>query len=192
MSATTEDRPQMDLAAFEVIAEAAAREDVQLEFVSGRIGVKPVPDGDHAQIIAWLQRVCMQQRSDLWLFPEQGLRVETYRKGDARPDGVLAPVDYFAGQGEWADSSGVLAVVEVTSYDRDTDRRGRVEKPRAYAETGIPVYVLIDRGADTVTVHSEPHSGRYGSTICLAYGHDVQLPDLGIVLATETLKDYSR
>jgi hypothetical protein len=29
-----------------------------------------------------------------------------------------------------------------------------VEKPRAYAETGIPVHLLIDRGTHEVKVHS--------------------------------------
>ncbi|MFC0493558.1 hypothetical protein ACFFKE_00920 [Streptomyces mutabilis] len=50
-------------------------------------------------------------------------------------------------------------VVEVTSYDSDTDRRDRVDKPRARAETGIPVYLLIER--DTCEVRSRPDGGRY-------------------------------
>ena len=29
--------------------------------------------------------------------------------------------------------------VEITSYDSDTHKRDRIEKPRAYAEAGIPV-----------------------------------------------------
>ena len=62
--------------------------------------------------------------------------IETCREGRARPDGSLVPADAFVGQGEWADPAPVLMVVEVTSYDSDTDRRDRVEKPRAYAETG--------------------------------------------------------
>ncbi|MEV4612108.1 hypothetical protein AB0K43_05820 [Kitasatospora sp. NPDC049258] len=41
----TLDRAQIDRAAFEAIATAAAREDVTLEFINGRIGVKPVPEG---------------------------------------------------------------------------------------------------------------------------------------------------
>ncbi|SER50058.1 Putative restriction endonuclease [Streptomyces qinglanensis] len=48
-------------------------------------------------------------------------------------------------QGEWADPAGVLMTVEVTSYDSDTDRRDRQEKPAAYAAAGIPVCLLVDR-----------------------------------------------
>ncbi|MEU3407258.1 hypothetical protein ABZ766_25405 [Streptomyces sp. NPDC006670] len=43
------------------------------------------------------------------------MAVEKYRSGRARPDGVLAPVGTFAGTGEWADPTGVLMVLEVTS-----------------------------------------------------------------------------
>ncbi len=188
----THDRPQMSLEAFEVIAETAALQDIALEFIDGEIGVKPVPDGDHGQIIAWLQRICMQHRPDLWLFAEQGLRIPSYGNGDARPDGTLAPAKYFAGQGEWADSRGVLLVAEVTSFDRRADERDRVKKPRAYAESGIPLYLLVDRDNDTVTVHSEPVKGSYRGTRTYDYGERVELPGLDMVLDTEELKDYSR
>ncbi len=36
---------------------------------------------------------------------------------------MIAPEAHFAGHGEWADPAGVLMLVEVTSYDSDTDRR---------------------------------------------------------------------
>jgi Uma2 family endonuclease len=118
-----------------------------------------------------LLRRCMQSRPELDLHIEQGLRVEAYRSGHARPDGVLAPIAHFAGQGEWADPRGALMAVEVTSYDPDTDRRDRVEKPAACAEAGIPVYLLIDRDTCETVVHS---------------------PGLGITVETEILKQYVR
>ncbi|MHC0429592.1 Uma2 family endonuclease [Streptomyces sp. O3] len=183
----------MSLDAFEAIAEAASRHDVKLEFINGQIGVKPVPDGDHGEIIAWLQRICMQQRPDLWLYAEQGLKIETYRSGDARPDASLAPEGTFAGQGEWAaNADAVLMAVEVTSWDKDADRRDRVEKPRAYAETGIPVYLLIDRNACTLTLYSTPERGRYSDTHTADFGATVELPGLGIALKTDRLKNYVR
>ncbi|AIV36454.1 hypothetical protein NI25_25740 [Streptomyces sp. CCM_MD2014] len=58
-----------------------------------------------------------------------GLTVESYREGRARPDGSPVPSHAFAGAGEWADPAPVLMVVEVTSYDSDTDRRSRVDRP---------------------------------------------------------------
>jgi hypothetical protein len=79
----------------------------------------------------------MQQRPDLWLYPKQRLKAETYRQGYVKPDGVLAPEGSFAGQGEWADAGQVLMAVEVTSYDSDTHRSDRCDKPRAYAQRHI-------------------------------------------------------
>jgi Uma2 family endonuclease len=189
----TEDRPQMLAEEFERIAAAAEREGVRLEFIHGKLGVKAVPDGDHDEIIRWVMEHCMQQRPELWLYPERGLKVETYRKGHAKPDGALAPKGCFAGQGEWADADQVLMVVEVTSYDTDTDKRDREEKPRAYAETGIPVYLLIDRDSCEVLVHAEPEGGVYSNLIRRPFGKRVELPEpVGIVLDTEPLKGWVR
>ncbi|CAM5634924.1 hypothetical protein SSPIM334S_03104 [Streptomyces spiroverticillatus] len=189
----TEDRPQMLAEEFERIAAAAGREGVRLEFLHGRLGVKTVPDGDHDEIIRWLMEHCIQHRPDLWLYPERGLRVDQYRNGYAKPDGTLAPKGVFAGQGEWADAGQVLLVAEVTSYDSDTDRRDRVEKPSAYARAGIPVYLLIDRDTCEVLVHSEPDNGTYAHLLRRPFGRTVELPEpLGFALETEPLKQWVR
>ncbi|AQA11059.1 MULTISPECIES: Uma2 family endonuclease [Streptomyces] len=190
----THDRPQMLPEEFEEYARLAGRvaEGVRWEFINGKIGVTPVPDGDHGRIIQWLARICIQAHPDLWLH-DQGLKVETYRNGHARPDGTLAHSDAFVGQGEWADADSVLMVVEVTSYDSDTDRRDRVEKPRAYAETGIPVYLLVDREAGEVTVFSEPDGVRYETTKTVPFGKPLTLPaPVGVTLDTEPLQGWVR
>ncbi|MEU2572157.1 Uma2 family endonuclease [Streptomyces anulatus] len=164
-----------------------------LEFVHGKLEVKAGPDGNRGQIIAWLTRWCPQADPDRWLYAYQGLRIGTDREGNARPDAVLAPIDTFVGQGEWASPDDVLMVVEVTSYDEDTDRRDRVEKPRAYAETGILVYLLIDRDSCEVKVHSGPDGVRYEQVVTVPYGKTVTLPDpVGIELDTEPLKSWVR
>ncbi|WP_262703717.1 MULTISPECIES: Uma2 family endonuclease [Streptomyces] len=192
--AVAHDRAQMLPEAFEACARLAARvaEGTRWEFLNGKIGVTPRPDGDHGRIIQWLARICIQTHPDLWLH-DQGLKVETYRNGHARPDGTLAHSDAFVGQGEWADADPVLMVVEVTSYDSDTDRRDRVEKPRAYAETGIPVYLLVDREAGELTVFSEPDGVRYESTKTVPFGKPLTLPaPVGVTLDTEPLQDWVR
>ncbi|WP_394816890.1 Uma2 family endonuclease [Streptomyces lonegramiae] len=102
--------------------------------------VHPNTDGAHDPALIWLYA------SDC------GLKVEAYRKGRARPDGVLAPEGRFAGEGEWSDTDGVLMTVEVTSHDGDTHRGDRGDKPAAYAAAGIPVYLLVDRDACAVVV----------------------------------------
>lgn len=176
---------------FDALAADAARdvEGLRLEFIGGRLGAKTVPDGVRTAIAMWLLRQCMQQKPQLDLHIGQGLKIETYRGGRAIPDGVLAPVAHFGGTaGEWADPEGVLMTVEVTSYDRDTNQRDRVDKPRAYAESGIPVYLLIDRDSREVSVHSDPWDGAYQDRHVVAFGKTVALPaPVGIELDTQQL-----
>ncbi|MFF4899530.1 Uma2 family endonuclease [Streptomyces sp. NPDC001068] len=194
MTVMAERTSQMSVEEFETIASTAP-ETVTLEFIDGRIGVKKVTDGDHDTIVSWLARRCMQTRPDLDLYYGRGLRVEAHREGRARPDAVLAPEAHFAGYGEWADPDGALMVVEITSYDSDTDRRDRHEKPTVYGQAGIPLYLLIDRDSCTVTVHSGPDRqiGGYRAVHTAKFGETVVLPDpMGIELDTETLKNYVR
>ncbi|MER5915531.1 Uma2 family endonuclease [Streptomyces sp. NPDC001982] len=185
---------QLSVDMFERIAEFAAHEDetVRFEFIDGQIGLKKVTNGNHGAITMWLICHCMRAQPDLDLNPTQGLKIGAYRKGRARPDGVLAPVDHFVGHGEWADPDGVLMVVEITSYDSDTHRRDRVEKPQAYGEAGIPVHLLIDRDRMKVVVHSDPDSRiGYHNIRVVELGEKVTLPDpVGFELDTEDLKGY--
>jgi hypothetical protein len=151
-----------------------------------------VPDGDHNTIVMWLMRQCMQSRPDLDLYQGQGLKVARYRKGRARPDGVLVPAAHFAGHGEWAPTEGVHLVLEVTSYDSDTDRRDRQEKPVAYGAAGIPFYLLVDRDDSSVTLYSDPEpEGGYRSATRKTFGGTLSLAEpLGIQLDTAELKQY--
>ncbi|MEU3774017.1 Uma2 family endonuclease [Streptomyces sp. NPDC032472] len=189
------DRPHMLTEDFEAVARIAAREreGTRLEFIDGVIRSKAMPDGDHGRIIQWLLKVCMQSRPDLFLHPAQGIKAQEYRDGRAFPDAVLAHPDAFVGQGDWADPAPILMAVEVTSWDSDTQRRDHVEKPRAYAGTGIPVYLLVDRAKCEVSVYSQPNGRRYESVHIVPYGTDIALPDpVGITLQTEPLKDWVR
>ncbi|MFH9429956.1 Uma2 family endonuclease [Streptomyces sp. NPDC017615] len=189
MTPRTEDRPQMSVEEFEEL-ERHAPETVRLEFIDGRVQVKPVTDGNHDHIIAWLQRLCMQHRPELWLYGDRGVKVERYRKGRARPDGLLAPFGFPAGHGDWSDTGGVLMAVEVTSYDSDTNQRDRVEKPGGCAAAGIPVYLLIDRDDGSVVVYNQPENGRYLHAEKSPFGASVKLPyPVDIVLDTAPLEE---
>jgi Uma2 family endonuclease len=185
----TSDRPaQMSVEEFEELEEHAP-ETVKLEFVDGKLEVKPVPDGAHGEIIMWLLEQCMQQRPELRLYPEQGLITEDYGSGRSRPDGALAPKGYFLPFGEWADASGVLMAVEVTSSRPRNDRHA---KPNGYACAGIPVYLLIDRDKHEVVVYSRPEKGEYRDMHRTAgLGAKVELPEpVSITLDTEKFKDF--
>ncbi|WSQ10064.1 Uma2 family endonuclease [Streptomyces sp. NBC_01231] len=177
---------------FEELARKAP-EGVSLELINGKLEIKPMPDQRHNAIVMWLIVEALQQRPDCRMYPEQGLKIGAYRKGHAKADAALAPLDHFVAQdGDWAEPDGVQMAVEVTSYDRDTDRRDRVEKAQGYAEAGIPVYLLIDRDTDSLVVHHGPKGGVYQHNPSYPYGTVVELPDpVNITLETEKLKDYA-
>lgn len=192
MTPSPADTPDMSVEEFEELARRAP-ETVTLEYINGKLKVKPVPDQLHGAIIMWLLRECMQQRPELALYPEQGIKVPAYRAGRVKADGALAPLDHFVGQpGEWATADGVLMAVEVTSFDSDADTRDRYDKRVGYATAGIPVYLLVDRDTDSLVVHSEPDGDTYRLCRSYKYGDTVALPSpVDITLDTEKLKDYS-
>ncbi|MBH1936048.1 Uma2 family endonuclease [Streptomyces sp. AV19] len=173
---------------FEELA-SKTRDTVRLELIDGRIEVKPVPDGTHSEIVAWLQNACREQRADRWLYAGVGLRVGDGLTGRAIADGVLAPRGHFAGHGEWSDPEGIPMVVAVTSKYADAVRRDRTTKALGYAAAGIPLYLLVDRDRRMVTVYSKPWNGEYLSIRSRPYGESVRLPDpVGFTLPTEELK----
>ncbi|WP_375336016.1 Uma2 family endonuclease [Nocardia sp. SYP-A9097] len=70
---------------------------------------------------------------------------------------------------------------------------GRVEKPRAYAEAGIPIYLLIDRDTCETIVYSLPVDGVYSLPVRLPFGAQVELPaPVEIALDTAPLKNWVR
>ncbi|MET7782282.1 Uma2 family endonuclease [Streptomyces mirabilis] len=181
----------LDIDEFEELA-AVAPDTVRLEYIKGKLEVKAMPDGNHREIFVWLQEQCMQYRPDLRLYPESGIKAEAYRNGRARTDGAVAQRGHFRGHGEWSDTEGILMAVEITSHDRDTDRRDRVDKPAGYAAASIPIYLLVDRDNNTVVVFSDPKDGRYQESRSYPWGSVVELPaPVGITLNTEELKDYA-
>ncbi|MFD7685553.1 Uma2 family endonuclease [Streptomyces sp. NPDC059781] len=196
MTVMTQHMAQMSVEEFEELAAHVAKrfDAVRLEFINGRVGIKGMTDGNHSEVIRWLQECFLLAGSGLWLYGggELGLKVEKYRKGRALPDAVLAPRGTFAGKGDWAETEGVIMTVEVTSYDSDTHRRDREEKPAGYADAGIPHYLLIDRDDCSVTLFSDPSpTDGYQIAVKKSFGHKLSLPEpLGIELDTEELKRY--
>ncbi|AJT64177.1 hypothetical protein T261_2503 [Streptomyces lydicus] len=173
-------------------ARFAARiaEGPRLEFINGRLGVKAAPDGNHSEITAWLQRRCLESRPEWGLYGGRGLKVQADHQGRARPCAALAPRGAFAGRGEWADPGSVLMAVEVAPYDGDS--QNRKERRRAYAEAGIPAYLLIDREDRRAAAYSEPGGGRYRCRTIVSFGLRLSLPaPAGLDLDTEPLTAWA-
>ncbi|MFZ3558569.1 Uma2 family endonuclease [Streptomyces sp. BH055] len=180
---------------FEELDRLAAKvsDALRLEFVGARIREKPLPDGDHSTMVGWAARAFASADPGWWLTQGRGLRVGVGSGSNVRPDGTLAPSEAFVGQGEWVPADEVLMVLDVTSRDPETSGRDRREKPRLYAESGIPVYVLVDRDSHEVKVHSQSDGVRYGQVVTVPFGKAVSLPEpVGIELDTEPLKEWAR
>ncbi|MFF2535278.1 Uma2 family endonuclease [Streptomyces cyaneofuscatus] len=170
---------------FEALARVCP-ETVTLELINGKLEVKPVPDGDHDEIIMWVAMQCVQQRPELRLYRTRGLRIGGDRNDRARPDGSLARAGRFAGDGAWSSPDRVLMTVDVTSYDDSP------VQPCGYAAAGIPLRLLIDRRSGTFAVRSEPHSAHYRHQRLYDIGEAVALPrPASITLDTEELKNYT-
>lgn len=158
------------------------------ELIDGRILVVPTPDGNHREDVVAVADQVRAWAPELRLYQECGLAVEAYREGRARADGAVAPRGYLRGQKSWADASGVLLVLEVTSGTEADAEVDRVEKRDAYAETGIPVYLLVDRGRREVVVHWAPSDGRYTHRSAAVFGEKLSLPEpFGFELDTADL-----
>ncbi|MET9377180.1 Uma2 family endonuclease [Streptomyces sp. NPDC002992] len=178
---------EVPLDEFEALA-AVAPDNLQIELINGRILVTPAPDGDHSEASRVVARQIIRARDDLWLYEERGLAIPAYRAGRARVDGAVAPDGYFRGQPSWADPSGVLLAVEVTSGGEADAEVDRMDKRDAYAQAGLPVYLLIDRHRGEAVVHWEPSGGRYQHEARAVFGAKIPLPEpFGFDLDTSEL-----
>ncbi|MFJ4094440.1 Uma2 family endonuclease [Kitasatospora sp. NPDC089913] len=101
------------------------------------------------------------------------------------PDVLVVPedIDAIAGPEDLGVlASGVALVVETVSPDSEHRHRDLVDKPRAYATAGIPVYVIIDDydyggGAVTVLSGPDPERGAYARSERTPYGEDAVIPE---------------
>lgn len=178
---------EVPLDEFEALA-AAAPEGLHVELINGRVIVTLAPDGDHDENVMFVGDRIRARFPELRMYQERGLAVPAYRVGRARVDGAVAPAGYFRGQPSWSDASGVLMILEVTSGREDDAEVDRTEKRDAYAQAGLPVYLLIDRHRGEAVVHWEPEGGRYLHESRTVFGSKLPLPEpFGFDLDTSEL-----
>ncbi|MDI3404401.1 Uma2 family endonuclease [Streptomyces cavernicola] len=167
---------EVTLDEFEVM-DAAAPESLYVELIDGRLLITPTPDGDHGECLRSVADQVRARHFALHLYQARGLAVPARRAGRARVDGAVAPVGYFRGQPSWSDPSGVLLVAEVTSGREQDAEVDRVDKRDAYAQAGLPIYLLVDRHRGEVVVHWDPEGGRYRHKSEAVFGAKLALPE---------------
>ncbi|MGW7515831.1 Uma2 family endonuclease [Streptomyces sp. NPDC054796] len=169
--------------AFEAF-DAAAPDGWRVELVEGEIHVVPPANGEHEEIVSEVTGQVRDHHKEFGRYTGLGLLIPgASPTGKIIPDLVVAPKGCFSDAQEFHDPSPVLLVGEVTS--RSTGDIDRGPKLRGYARAGIPVYLLIDREADEVVVHSEPKGEEYTRRVQAKFSKKIALPEpLGFELDT--------
>ena len=150
------------------------------ELIEGEIVVTPPPDGDHEDYInRIMKQVIRQSLTDMDFSGNKGLKLE--KAGDCPkdhviPDGTFAPAELrlYRGADPWMPCDGVAMVLEVRSTKPKADRE---TKRRCYARGGIPLYLLVDRDASSITLFSEPQNEDYRQHCTLPFGKPLALPE---------------
>lgn len=168
--------PRLSLAEYESMVARGLFDDERVELLRGEI-VSMSPQGPlHADMIERLLRL-LWQRLDGRARVRSQSPLALARDSAPEPDIILFP------HGEYATRhpSTALLVVEVatTSLARDHGIKAEI-----YAESQIPEYWVIDAIAQTITVYTEPHDGRYrsitnkhpGGSIALVLFPDIIIP----------------
>ncbi|MGW6915495.1 Uma2 family endonuclease [Kitasatospora sp. NPDC054939] len=158
-------------------------EGIRAEIIEGAIAMSPTGGHRHFSVNRRVSRALSRYLEGTGYGPGQdgnviaGLKVMI-------PDVFVAPDD--SDEIEHPDGLGVLAsgvalVVETVSPGSESRRRDLVQKHRAYAVAGIPVYVIIDDfddgGAVTVLTGPDPERGAYARSARTPYGEEAIVPE---------------
>jgi Uma2 family endonuclease len=155
-----------------MLSEAAEKGGFKVEWYSGKIVMQSPASAFHNLIISSTMR---QIPGDAWwALPDMGVGTPGDHRGP-QPDIVLVPAGSLREDENPVRKEIVAAVIEVTSKTTRSEDYG--DKPEIYAGMGIPVYVIIDRGRDTVRVLSDPSGSRYQVETASPFGKPFTLPE---------------
>ncbi|MFD8303972.1 Uma2 family endonuclease [Streptomyces sp. NPDC059690] len=155
-------------------------EGFRAELIEGEIVVTPPPDGDHEDCIGLIvNQVIRRSRTEMQFSGNKGLKLQSGNgcpKDHVIPDGTFAPMRLrlYRGADSWMPCDGVTMVLEVTSTRPTADREA---KRRCYARGGIPLYLLVDREASSITLFSDPEKDGYREHCTRPLGKPVSLPE---------------
>ncbi|MDX3749206.1 Uma2 family endonuclease [Streptomyces sp. AK08-02] len=180
MSGLTED--QLRRAGQEVLAgflELDLPVGFRAQLVEGQILLAPLPDGRHEHCLSEIgSQIYLKSRTGIQLSGNKGLKLPSsgaHPDDHVIPDSTVAPDQprLFRGAPPWMPCAGVALVVEVTHLYAWIDRE---TKPRCYARGKIPLYLLVDRDAASVTLFSDPGQDDYSRSRTVPFGKPLALP----------------
>jgi Uma2 family endonuclease len=154
-------------------------EGFRAELIEGEFLLRPLPDGSHEHCLSEIaSQIHTGSRTAMTFSGNKGLKLKGAHacpQDHVIPDGTLAPGDLrlYRGADPWMPCAGVAMVVEVTDARPETDRE---TKPRCYARGGIPLYLLVDREASSITLFGDPGKDEYRERCTRPFGKPVTLP----------------
>lgn len=150
------------------------------EIVEERIVMTPPPDNAHNLIADRVHKSLVRSMPDDWaVFQTAGASVPL-RKNLFIPDLMVVPRQQVPADDAPTPipAEKALLAVEITSKgNADTDRKTKLW---AYAHAEVPLYLLIDRFAETgptVELFSSPDGGAYQESHRVPFGKEITLPE---------------
>jgi Uma2 family endonuclease len=166
-----------ELADLEEVYEGLDIPGHRVELLDGSIVVSPTPTRPHSRVVQRLVRALSERidTEDWEWHANLTLHVAPTRER-LIPDLIIARRDSPQFSNNELYGHGALLVAEATSPS--TKGRDRVAKQRAYAQAGVPLYLIADPLTDpaTVTLLSEPADDGYRACQEVTAGRPLTLP----------------
>jgi Uma2 family endonuclease len=171
--------------AWDVLGDVDFPRGYHVEITDGKIIMTPQGEAQWKVILKAAPQIEAQLADHGDVLSDVMVDFPTSRYGYAPDLAIIAPGAKHNQRGryEWHDLDAVLEVVSTSSQDNDF-----VKKRALYAESGIPIYVVIDPAAGVCTVHSGPQgSGVFAESSPVPFGEDLvlRLEDRDIVIKTD-------
>ncbi|MEY9847240.1 Uma2 family endonuclease [Streptacidiphilus sp. MAP5-3] len=173
---------------FELLEQVrrVAPEKAKVELSGDMVVVQASPSALHQRNLATVQEQFDAHRPDGY-FPSGNSDLAAVEVGKVRnPDLTYVPNDVVDLPEH--DIPAALALVAVEMVSPRNPENDWVGKLRDYPVMGIPLYVIVDARAKTVTLFSEPENGRYRSREDADFGETIRIPaPFDFVLQTSSL-----
>ncbi|AZQ40657.1 Uma2 family endonuclease [Streptomyces cyaneochromogenes] len=150
----------------------------KVEIIDGLITVTPYSACAHHGIVERVQRYLYEVIPEEWGIYQRLATAVPSRLGLYVPDLAVVPKDALrTGDDHFVPAAASQLAVEVTS--KATANNDRTTKAAGYAESGVPLYLLIDplaSGGPKITLYGEPKNGVYRVLRTGKFGDPVILP----------------
>jgi Uma2 family endonuclease len=169
-----------------ILADAAERGGYKVEWYSGKIVIQASASAFHNLTISETIRQFPTEK--WWALPDMGIGTPGDHRGP-QPDIAVVPAGSLREDENPVRKELVAAVIEVVSKTTRSEDYG--DKPGIYAAMGIPVYVIIDRGQETIKVLSQPESTGYSVETISPIDKPFAIPDpVSMTVATSSYPTF--